>query len=142
MNNSEKPYQPSEEEMQKAEGMLTPMQKDLSKRREFSTEKLKELGLEGSLQMNGSHVSGVINGHSIDIPLSVSGRAMQGGTINGNNELDLSDANRFLDKVAATDGAVADISNEDVYYANDEVAEQARLVPYVKAQEILKEMGI
>jgi len=75
-------YQPSKEEVEKAEGIMIESQKVLSQRREESSKKLNELGVDGYLEYNSNkegsrydelpeNVYGMINGHRIDVKLKI-----------------------------------------------------------------------
>lgn len=62
-------YKPSEEEMKNAEQMMGPKKAELSALRERSAQLLKEMGMDGYLELSydGDEgiISGKINGHSI-----------------------------------------------------------------------------
>lgn len=72
MSNSPEKYQPSKEEMQKAERMMTPTQERLSDKRE-SREELQakyeslksEMGINGDVIKSGNTIQGEIDGHKI-----------------------------------------------------------------------------
>jgi hypothetical protein len=63
-------YTPTQEDMDKAEGIMTERQRVLSKKWEANKEKLESMGMKGSLERNdyedgGYDIRGEINGHHV-----------------------------------------------------------------------------
>ena len=95
-------YQPSDEEMLTAEEQMTKVQAKLSAMREESSRKLKELGVDGYLELfqaaNGCRIiSGKINGHEVKIQ-GVDSGADPLGEIDGKIVLTEKELKSFLDK--------------------------------------------
>lgn len=103
-------YQPTGEEIKKAEGTMTPRQFELSRDRGLGSDKLREdFGIDGYLYAELSDVAefkeinGVMNGHEIKI--SIDGTYRKGepigmgtnGTIDG-LVMGKDDVQRFMDK--------------------------------------------
>lgn len=136
-------YQPSAEEIKKGEESMTDLQADLSQRREFAYAALKDLGVEGYLEINEDDdegtetISGVINGHKV-VLVGNPNENNYTGKIDDVIEMDSAEAKRFVSKYNLIGPSL--VKNAALYHEGE--IKKAQNLELSKKEAVLKEIGL